>query len=63
MNQEIDKGGFLADGTPWNDPLGLKKSGAQWCEYIPELFQLFDVEDTRRDATFQLLIKKIKMVI
>ena len=39
MNQgEIDKGGFREDGTPWNDPLGLKKSGAQWCEYIPELF-------------------------
>ncbi|MCS2373039.1 RagB/SusD family nutrient uptake outer membrane protein [Bacteroides fragilis] len=26
MNQgEIDKGGFLADGTPWNDPLGLRR--------------------------------------
>ena len=61
MNQgEIDKGGFREDGTPWNDPLGLKKSGAQWCEYIPELFQLFDVEDTRRDATFLASYKKDK---
>lgn len=55
---EIDKGGYRADGTKWNDPLGAKKSAAQWYEYIPQLYLLFDEEDTRRDATFIASYKK-----
>lgn len=53
VNQgEVDKKGYRDDGTRWDDPLGLKKSGAQWLEYIPELYLLFDEKDQRRDATF-----------
>lgn len=59
MNQgEIDKAGYRADGSKWDDPFDAKKGGAQWYEYIPELFQLFDVKDTRRDATFMASYKK-----
>lgn len=59
MNQgEIDKAGYRADGSKWDDPFDAKKGGAQWYEYVPELFQLFDVKDTRRDATFMASYKK-----
>ena len=49
---EVDKKGYRADGTSWNDPLRLNRNGMQWYEYIPELYQLFDEKDERRDATF-----------
>lgn len=41
-----------ADGTPWNDPLGLKSGYMMGYEYNPLVYSNFDDEDTRKDATF-----------
>lgn len=43
---------FREDGTPWNDPLGLKKGYTMSMEYKQALYFLFDNEDTRLRATF-----------
>lgn len=40
------------DGTPWNDPLGLKTGYAQSYEYSLDVLPTFDKQDTRRDGTF-----------
>lgn len=43
---------YRADGTKWNDPLGVKKGFTMAYEYIHPLYKQFDADDTRRDATF-----------
>lgn len=43
---------YREDGSPWNDPMELKNSGTQRYEYNPLLFESFDKNDTRRNATF-----------
>lgn len=41
-----------ADGSEFGDPMNLKGSGGQWYEYKDEVYQSYDAEDGRRDATF-----------
>lgn len=43
---------FREDGTPWNDPLGLKKGYTMSMEYKQALYKLFDDKDSRLRATF-----------
>lgn len=43
---------FREDGTPWNDPLGCKQGAQQQYEYNTDLFESFDLKDSRRNATF-----------
>jgi hypothetical protein len=44
---------YLEDGSLFVDPLQVAGSGSmQRYEYKEELFRIFDVEDSRRDATF-----------
>src|SRR5699024_3938383 len=44
---------YLEDGTLFVDPLRIAGSGSmQRYEYVEGLFNSFDVEDSRRDATF-----------
>lgn len=43
---------YRKDGTPWNDPLGLKTGYGMAYEYKKGMYNQFDEEDTRRDATF-----------
>ena len=43
---------YRADGTKWNDPLGLKSGYYMGYEYVKPLFNSFDKADTRLDATF-----------
>ena len=44
---------YLEDGSLFVDPLQLAGAGTmQRYEYKEELFRIFDVEDSRRDATF-----------
>lgn len=44
---------YLVDGTLFVDPLRIAGSGSmQRYEYVEELFNSFDLEDSRRDATF-----------
>lgn len=50
--------GFREDGSPWNDPLGLKTGYMQSYEYKTELFKSFDNEDTRKYATFMPSFRK-----
>ncbi|MDL2282407.1 RagB/SusD family nutrient uptake outer membrane protein [Parabacteroides sp. OttesenSCG-928-G06] len=45
-------GSLREDGTPWNDPLGLKTGYGMSYEYDQQLFLNFDKEDSRRNATF-----------
>ena len=40
------------DGTPWNDPLGLKSGYTASYQYNKDLFLTYDKQDTRRLATF-----------
>lgn len=55
---QTSKSSYRADGIVWGDPMELQNSGTQWYEYNPLLYQLFDAEDTRRDATFMASFKK-----
>ena len=43
---------YKADGTIWGDPMEIVGSGSQQYEYSLDLYNSFDDEDTRRDATF-----------
>lgn len=43
---------FREDGSPWNDPLGCKNGSQQQYEYNTDVFLGFDLEDSRRNATF-----------
>ena len=43
---------YREDGTPWNDPLGLKKGYTMSMEYKQALYFLFNNEDSRLRATF-----------
>jgi hypothetical protein len=49
---------FREDGTPWNDPLGLKKGYTMSMEYNQALYKMFDSEDSRLRATFMGNFKK-----
>lgn len=40
------------DGTPWNDPLGLKSGYTASYQYNKDLFLTYDKQDARRIATF-----------
>lgn len=51
-NGQVNRGYLREDGTAWNDVLNLKTGTSQAMEYVPQLFQLFDRADSRRDATF-----------
>jgi hypothetical protein len=43
---------YREDGSRWNDPLGLKKGNYMAAEYKQGVFNMFDEEDSRKDATF-----------
>lgn len=48
----VSANGYRADGTRWNDPLNVKRGFTMAYEYIHEMYNQFDAEDTRRNATF-----------
>lgn len=41
------------NGQRFGDPFGLNTQGIQRAQYIDNMFLAYDVEDTRRDATFK----------
>lgn len=49
---------YREDGSVWNDPFEILTNGQQMYEYDVELFNSFDIEDTRRDATFMASYRK-----
>lgn len=49
---QTNAGSLREDGSPWNDPLGCKTGSQQSYEYNKLLFQSFELEDSRRNATF-----------
>lgn len=50
---------YLEDGSLFDDPLQIAgASTVQRYEYIPELFYSFDLEDSRRNATFLAAYRK-----
>lgn len=51
-NGYVNRGYLREDGTAWNDVLNLKTGTSQSMEYVPQLFQSYDRQDSRRDATF-----------
>lgn len=52
------KNNYREDGTPWNDPLGLKRGYAMSMEYKKALYNLFDDKDSRLRATFMGCFEK-----
>ena len=49
---------FREDGSRWNDPLGLKKGSYMASEYKKGVYNMFDEEDARKDATFLASYRK-----
>lgn len=49
---------FRKDGSAWNDPLGLKTGYAMSMEYKKGMYEMFDEEDSRLDATFMGSFRK-----
>lgn len=52
------KNNYREDGTPWNDPLGLKRGYVMSMEYKKSLYNLFDDADSRLRATFMGCFEK-----
>lgn len=53
-----NKDSYRADGTPWNDALDVQNNGQQYYEYKYALYEKFEENDTRRDATFMPSYRK-----
>ena len=52
------KDAYREDGTPWNDPLGLKNGSNMSMQYRGEMFHQFDKADSRRNGTFMASYNK-----
>ncbi|HAR38333.1 MAG: hypothetical protein A2W86_07205 [Bacteroidetes bacterium GWD2_45_23] len=50
---QTNKNAYLEDGTLFNDPLNIATSSSQQrYEYTKKFFEIFDMKDSRRNATF-----------
>lgn len=59
MTTGSTKDRFLANGDKFLDALNIASTGSQQVEYLLEIYNSFDVKDTRRDATFIASYQKI----